>query len=156
DVRHGQLGIFESDMGTSMPLPKKAGGVEIGFRGGIFVVEQLTPEQLAREQPLRQDAAHYHRRTAELRQARLGAPLPQLLTDSRTLAHGARVLRDSRLLDEARKRLNAWIARTPAEVNNNGVSLDLTGVLQELGDAGDFELLHRLAKRHPVYARCIL
>jgi hypothetical protein len=156
DIRNGRVGIFESDLGTSMLLPKKPGAVEVAFRGAIFIVEHLTPEQLAREQPLRQDPGHFQRRTAELRQALMTTHLPKLLADERALANGARTLRDPRLLAEARRRLNAWIEKTPAEVKNDGPSTHLTGVLQVLGDAGDFEVLHRLAQRHPDSAHHVL
>lgn len=148
--------IRESDACTYMPRPKKPGASTVGFRDAIFVVELLTPEQVLKEEPLRQDAAFYKQRTAELQKVLLTTHRATLLANDHSLAHGAEVLRDPTLRDEVRKRLNAWIDLTPAEVRGAEFPGTLLDALRHCGDDSDLALLNRLTQRHPSYARHLL
>ena len=153
DSVSGRLMIRESDTATGMPLPRK--GVEVGFFHGIFLVELLTPEQAAREGPLRRDPEFFKRRTAELHKLLLTTHLPRVLADDRSLETAAITLQDPSLMTEVRKRLNAWIDRTPEQARNSFPS-ELLDALQHNGTAGDFALFERLSKRHPDHARGLL
>lgn len=147
NATHADLRV--SDLGTSMPLPKQAGGVESTYFGGLFRVERLTNVQLAKAEPLRQDAMAMLERLAVLRQeARAYAKNFK----GHDLTTAAITWREPALLDRVRKELGQWIDRTPADVVGKGFPNDLCFALGQAGTAVDFPLFERLAKRHPEHA----
>jgi len=144
-TRLGELSIRQSDTASGMDLPTKPSAGAVGFHHGIFVVELLAAEQLAKEEPLRQDVPHFRQRTKELSQMLLTTHRASLLKHDHALANGIDITRDSKLLDEAHRRLQPWI---DSPLKGNGFPSGLTRAVLSNGDERDVALSTRLLQKH--------
>ena len=137
---------------TTMRLPEKAGQVETAFHQGLFRVERLTAAQVARAQPLRQDAAFFRDRVAAIQKEVVAAHRARPLRLEHELAEAAALFREPAFVEAVRAGLARWIERTPAEVAGKGFPNSLAFALAQCGEAKDFQLFHRLVRRHPAHA----
>lgn len=147
-----ELHINVSCLGTAIPLPEKPGRAEFVFHQGAFRVEQLTAAQAERVGPLRPDPNVLRGRFAALRDEALAAHRARPLRPEAELPEAAAVFREPTFVRAVRAGLAEWVNGTPEEVEGKGFPNHLAYALARCGEADDFALFHRLARRHPGYA----
>ena len=141
-----------SDVATRLNFPKKSGGVAYTFHGGAFRVERLSPEQVARLQPLRRDPKYFRERAAAIRQELLMAHRNTWAQSEHGKIEIARLFPEPDLIEEVRTILTDWIEKEPSAVAGKGWPGAASDALAHLGTAKDFAVFHRLVRRHPDYA----
>jgi hypothetical protein len=149
----GTAWIHSSDHGAYVPLPKKSGEPELMFFGSaLFRLELVTPQDVLKAGPLRQDAKLCRERTAALRREIISTGRERSKEYPRDVVHAAYLFRDAELIGGVRQMLDDWIARPPAEVVGQQFPTYLADCLGDLGDERDLAAFHRLTKRHPDHA----
>lgn len=147
----GTAWVQSSDQGTYMPLPKKPGEPELAFFGcALFRLEVVTPEDVLKTGPLRQDAKLCRERTAALRQEITASG--ELKKNQHDAVQAAYLFRDGEMIGGVRKMLDDWIARPPTELVGQSFPTYPAYCLGDLGDERDLAAFHRLVKRHPDHA----
>jgi cytohesin len=143
----GQVAVSISDMGTTGPLPKAPGeptfiAFSSGLHDAVFRVELLT----ANVEILRRDRDYWQKRTRAIT-AELLKRRTWIKEDARRLAAAACVLRDTRVTDDLRNKLQAWIDRGKDEIKQTRFPHHLVDAIVVVGDAKDVHLLGQIAER---------
>jgi hypothetical protein len=142
-----EVTVSISDMGTTGPFPKTPGeptfiAFSSGLYDAVFRVELLT----ANVEILRQDIDHWRKRTGAIT-AQLLERRTWIKEDAHRLATAACVLRDSRVSDDLRNKLQAWIDEGEDEIKQTGFPHHLVDAIIVVGDAEDVYLLEQIAQR---------
>lgn len=150
-LRDGGI-AHHSDVATRLKLPREVGAAAYTLHGGAFRVERLSPQQLAKAQPLRRDPEYFRERTAAIRREFLTTHRQDWTDSPNGTIEIARLFPEPKLIEPVRRMVVAWIDREPSEVAGKGWPGDASNALAHLGTAKDFAVFHRLVRRHPVYA----
>src|SRR5205823_4582497 len=136
----------ESDVGTSMSLPTKLGQPEIQFFSHAeFRLELVTPDDVLKMGPLRQDAKYFRDRIAALRNELTTRWRDRSPKSQKELIEAAYFFRDAELIDELRKLFDEWTAPTAEKPLDVDFVTQLTRCLSVVGDERDFAAFEQLS-----------
>jgi hypothetical protein len=144
------------DVATRLNIPGESGGIAYTLYSGAFRVERLSPEQVAAARPLRRDPKYFRDRTAAIRKELLTTHREAWANSQHGKVEVARLFREPHLIADVRRILTDWIERDPAAVAGKGWPGDASEALAHLGRAADFDVFHRLVRRHPAHARFVI
>jgi hypothetical protein len=146
-ARPGEVAVSIADRATAGPLPTKLGEPTFvlfwdGIYQAVFRVELVRADVA----PLRKDRDHWQQRTRAIARELL-ARRDWINEDGHRLATAACVLRDPRLIEDLRDKLQAWIDAGEEEIKRTGFPHHLVDALVIVGDARDVSLLEQIAER---------
>ncbi|WP_020470751.1 hypothetical protein [Zavarzinella formosa] len=157
-----ELTLLTDCVGESGRLPEKPGQIEMVYHKALFRIEHLTAAQVEKAEPLRQNAAFFRDRVAAIQKEAIAAHRVKPITDERLLIQASQLFQDPVFNDELRAKLSKWIDRPTKELAHKDddrflaiIPNLLTYALARSGEPKDFELFHRLARRHPQLAGAI-